>query len=687
MKTDTQATSSSATLPVVGLVEWFRPGEHEHVRETLASLKELGVTDLRTGVSWADYYTPEGKEWYDWLIPTLAKEVNILPCFLYTPPSIGEKPRTSSPPKDKKAYADFLDVFIAKHGEHFEWVELWNEPNNMVEYDFTHDYGWNKFAEMVGGAAYWCKQLGKKTLLGGMSPIDPNWLQTMYDRGVMQYIDAVGIHGFPYVFDQMWDGWEDNVQTVRDVMQRNNCTAELWITEAGFSTWQHDEFKQLQEFKEVLQANVTRIYWYALKDLDANLPTVAGFHLDDREYYFGLKRADGTSKLLYRLWARHGIHKLDQLDYVKRSIDDDTEPYTLITGGSGFVGTNLAKRLLEQGKRVLVFDSLSRDGVEQNLQWLHETYGDRLEVFVGDIRDQQAVRQVMKRAEQVFHFAAQVAVTTSLDLPINDFEINARGIINVLEAIREQDTPPPLVFTSTNKVYGGLEDMKFISNGSRYYPADETTEKYGISEKRHLDFHSPYGCSKGAADQYVIDYARTYNLPMAVFRMSCIYGPHQYGNEDQGWVAHFAIKAIEGEPVNIYGDGKQVRDILFVEDLVDAFLLAQEHMESISGQAFNIGGGPENTVSLLELLKTISKFRGKEIPLQFGDWRPGDQHYYVSDTRKFQKATGWYPKHNVQEGVAKLYQWLCENRGFEVPISLSAILEKEEEPVKKAVVA
>ncbi|MEJ8801570.1 GDP-mannose 4,6-dehydratase [Pontibacter sp. H249] len=680
------AIDNKRPLPVVGLVEWFRPGEYEHVKQVLADLKELGVAELRTGVSWADYYTTEGKDWYDWLIPTLAKEVNILPCFLYTPPSIGEKPRTSSPPKDKKAYADFLDVFIARHGEHFEWVELWNEPNNQVEYDFTHDYGWIKFAQMIGGAAYWCKQRGKKTLLGGMSPIDPNWLQVMFERGVMQHIDAVGIHGFPYVFDQMWDGWEENIKAVREVMDRHNCKAELWITEAGFSTWQHDEYKQLQEFIEVLKADASRVYWYGVTDLNQSLPTVAGYHLDNREYYFGLRRADGTSKLLYRLWAKHGIGKLDQLEYIKRTISDNTEPYTLITGGAGFAGTNLAKRLLEQGKRVMIFDSLCRDGVEQNLQWLHENYGELLEVYIGDIRDRQAVRMVVKKAEQVFHFAAQVAVTTSLELPINDFEINARGIINVLEAIREQDSPPPLVFTSTNKVYGGLKDLKFLSNGSRYSPEDSKIKKYGISEERHLDFHSPYGCSKGAADQYVIDYARTYNLPMTVFRMSCIYGPHQYGNEDQGWVAHFAIKAIEGNQVNIYGDGKQVRDILFVEDLVDAFLLAQKHMPSIKGQVFNIGGGPDNTVSLLELLKTISRYRGESVPLKFCDWRPGDQHYYVSDNRKFQKATGWYAKHNVQEGVAKLYQWLCENRGVEVPGSILKI-EKESEILNKVAVA
>ncbi|WP_026464321.1 GDP-mannose 4,6-dehydratase [Adhaeribacter aquaticus] len=671
--------------PVIGMVEWFRPGEYEHVEKVLAELNELGVTELRTGISWADYYTPAGKDWYDWLIPRLAKEVNLLPCFLYTPPSLGLAPRTSSPPATPKAFADFLDIIITDLGEHFEWVELWNEPNNKLEYDYTLDKSWFRFAEMVGGAAYWAKQRGKKTALGGMSPIDPNWLQLMFDRGVMQYIDAVGIHGFPDVFDQLWEGWEENVAKVQDVLVQNNSAAQIWITEAGFSTWQHDEYKQLQEFRNILKADVAKVYWYSMHDLDPELSTVGGFHVDDREYYFGLKRTDGTPKLLYRLWAENGIEGLSKLTCIKRKTDFKTEEkYSLITGGAGFVGTNLAKRLLEEGKRVLILDNLSRNGVERNLQWLHDNYEERLEIHVADIRDLQTVKRLMKGANQVFHFAAQVAVTTSLDFPINDFEINARGIINVLEAIRTMDNPPPLVFTSTNKVYGGLEDLLFIADGSRYNPSDKAILKHGISEARPLDFHSPYGCSKGAADQYVVDYARTYGIPAVVFRMSCIYGPHQYGNEDQGWVAHFAIRAIENNPISIYGDGKQVRDVLFVEDLVDAFLLAQKHMPKISGQAFNIGGGPENTTSLLELLELIGEFQGQKIPLKFGDWRPGDQHYYVSDIRKFKKATGWFPKHSVQEGVAKLYKWLCETRGIEVPADF-ALLEEKVDP--KVVVA
>jgi CDP-paratose 2-epimerase len=244
---------------------------------------------------------------------------------------------------------------------------------------------------------------------------------------------------------------------------------------------------------------------------------------------------------------------------------------------------------------------------------------------------------------------------------MHDFEVNARGTLNLLEAIRSMDDPPPLVFTSTNKVYGGLPDVKLRLQNSRYEPMDEALRQNGIGEWRALDFHSPYGCSKGAADQYVIDYTRTFGLPATVFRMSCIYGPHQFGTEDQGWVAHFLFRAIQGKPITLYGDGMQVRDILFVEDLVDAFLLAQANMPEVSGRAFNIGGGAANTISLIELLDIIEELHGSKPKVQFGAWRPGDQRYYVSDTSHFRRATGWSPQVNWREGVKRLYEWLRES--------------------------
>ncbi len=332
----------------------------------------------------------------------------------------------------------------------------------------------------------------------------------------------------------------------------------------------------------------------------------------------------------------------------------------LITGGAGFIGTNLAHRLLSDGHRVILLDNLSRPGVERNWAWLHATHGDRVELVLGDVRDAGIVRHVIARAGRVFHLAAQVAVTTSLTGPIHDFEVNARGTLNVLEALRAQPEPPPVVFTSTNKVYGGCGDVPLVQTDTRYEPADEQIRRIGIGEDRPLDFHSPYGCSKGAADQYILDYARSFDLPTAVFRMSCIYGPHQFGNEDQGWVAHFLIQTLAGRPLTLYGNGKQVRDVLFVEDLVDAFLLAQANIARIAGQAFNIGGGPRQTASLLELMDIIAELHGDRSPVRFGGWRPGDQRYYVSDTQKFRDATGWAPRVGVREGVARLYRWLAE---------------------------
>ena len=332
----------------------------------------------------------------------------------------------------------------------------------------------------------------------------------------------------------------------------------------------------------------------------------------------------------------------------------------LITGGAGFIGANLADRLLSAGRPVLVLDSLARPGVERNLRWLRTAHGGLLRFERGDVRDPAAVRGAVAQAEQVFHFAAQVAVTDSLADPVEDFEVNARGTLNVLEAIRAQPVPPPLVYTSTNKVYGALEDVSLRRRTLCYEPSEPEVANRGVSELRPLDFHSPYGCSKGCADQYVHDYARSYGLPTIVFRMSCIYGPHQHGTEDQGWVAHFLIRALEGRPITVYGDGRQMRDVLFVEDLVNALLLAQRHMPTESGEVFNIGGGPGNAISLLELIQEIGGLTDRAPEVEYDAWRVGDQRWYVSDTGKFARATGWQPGVTVRDGLARLAAWLQE---------------------------
>jgi CDP-paratose 2-epimerase len=331
---------------------------------------------------------------------------------------------------------------------------------------------------------------------------------------------------------------------------------------------------------------------------------------------------------------------------------------TLITGGAGFVGTNLAARLMENGERVRILDSLERAGSERNLAWLREQYGGRMDFVRTDIRNVGAVGEALRGVEHVVHLAAQVAVTSSLANPPFDFDVNALGTLNLLEAIRRCPRPPSLLFTSTNKVYGALDDLGVRAQGSQYVPMDEQIEARGISESRPLQFHSPYGCSKGAADQYVLDYARSYGLRTAVFRMSCIYGPHQNGNEDQGWVAHMACRALQKKSITIYGDGLQVRDVLYVEDLLDAFASAREQISELSGQAFNIGGGPANATSVIDLIGRLETCLSRSIHLELGPWRVGDQRYYVSDTRRFSAATGWYPRTAMAEGVERLCEWL-----------------------------
>ena len=640
--------------PQLGLVQWFTLGDFDSVDSVLEDLKRLGVTSLRTGISWAEYVRPGGEEWHKEVLERLGREVELIPCFVYTPPSEAVVPSAVACPKDLKKYADFIDHVITSSGRHFDFVELWNEPNNPSEWDTAVDPGWHKFCEMVGGAAHWARKRGKKTILGGLNPVDPNWLQLMFDRGLMKHIDVVGVHGFPGVWDGGWEGWPAMVGKVREVLGKNGSEAEIWITKTGYSTWRHDEFCQLQRFVEVLDAPAERIYWADVEDLHRGHD-----YADEKSYHFGLKRADGSKKLLLRIWDEGGLAAVkDAASYgVTPSIKSKPRP-TLITGGAGFIGTNLADRLLSDGKPVIVLDSLARSGVERNLQWLRDKHGKDLEVCIADVRERGVLRDAVSRAGQVFHFAAQVAVTTSLYDPIDDFDRNARGTLNLLEEIRRLDSPPPLVFTSTNKVYGGLEDVPLKLYNSRYEPEDQFLRTRGIGEDRPLDFHSPYGCSKGTADQYVIDYSRTFGLKAVVFRMSCIYGLHQFGTEDQGWVAHFLIQALKKQPITIYGDGRQVRDILFAEDLVNAFLLAEQNMSKISGQAFNIGGGPSNTISLLELLEIIRFLEMKGPAVTFSDWRPGDQRYYVSDSSKFKAATGWRVEVDASEGVERLYRWL-----------------------------
>jgi CDP-paratose 2-epimerase len=335
----------------------------------------------------------------------------------------------------------------------------------------------------------------------------------------------------------------------------------------------------------------------------------------------------------------------------------------LVTGGAGFIGSNLADRFAREGHDVLVYDTLARPGVEQNLDWLKKRHPGKISAVVDDIRNETALADAAGDAQAVFHMAAQVAVTTSLANPREDFEINIQGTLNLLEALRRRSEPVPLVFASTNKVYGDLADVPLDKTNDAYVPRDPAIRAHGIGENRPLDFHTPYGCSKGAAEQYVLDYARSFSVPTCVLRMSCIYGQRQMGTEDQGWVAHFLIRALKGEPISIYGDGCQVRDVLDISDAVEAYASAWRHIGAVQGRAFNLGGGPSNAISLKQLMTHIEDVIGRPVETVYSDWRAGDQRYYVSDTRLAARELGLKPAIPWRKGVAALAQWLQEERG------------------------
>jgi len=332
-----------------------------------------------------------------------------------------------------------------------------------------------------------------------------------------------------------------------------------------------------------------------------------------------------------------------------------------ITGGAGFIGSNYVHKLIQRGENVTVYDNLSRAGAPHNVAWLEETFGKgAFKLIVGDLRDDKLLAESAKAADVIVHLAGQVAVTTSVVNPRDDFETNALGTFNALEAARRSDKDPIFIYSSTNKVYGGMDDVEIIEEATRWRYKDLVQ---GCPETQPLDFHSPYGNSKGSGDQYTRDYARIYGLRSVVFRQSAIYGTRQFGVEDQGWMAWFVIAAVTGRPITIYGDGKQLRDMLWVEDLTDAYDLAIDKIDIVKGQVFNMGGGAQNTISVwTEFALKLENLLGEKIEYARGDWRPGDQRVFYADTRKAQKELGWKPKTNIEDGIRLLFDWVKANK-------------------------
>lgn len=600
------------------MVQYFHLHDHETVERVLDGLGDIPVANLRTAISWCDWMTEGGEDWYGWLLATLTERFDVLPCFLYTPPELGILPKTSSPPRDPRAYGEFVEMVLRRHEGDFSHVELWNEPNNYIEWDWTIDPEWVIFAEMIGGAAQRAAALGVKSVLGGMSPFDPNWLDLMFKRGALEHVDVIGVHGFPGTWEAVWEGWDAHVDRVQEVLDRHASAARVWITESGFSTWAHDEFRQLATLVDLAEAPAERVYWYSVQDLAPERETLDGFHADERAYHFGLQRASGSPKLLGRVLADGGLGAVRETVELARTPAPARIPgsqVTLVTGGAGFIGTNLVHRLAAEGRPLTVLDNLSAPGSVANLRGLKQAYGDLVRVEVGDVRDAFAVRRCLAEADGVIHLAA---LPEGADAEPDDLlDVNLRGTVNVLEEARRLAQPPPIVFASSSEVYE---------------PSGDATP---VDEAHQLGFSTPFGCSKGAADQYVLGYARSFGLATCALRIGAVYGPHQ-GNE-----------------LGVRGEGDEVHDLLHVDDLIDALLLALSSEEVCRGRAFNIGGGQRSAVSANELAGLIEELQGRRPRLHRAAPAGGPRHY-VSDFSRFAALTGWEPKVELREGLARL---------------------------------
>jgi CDP-paratose 2-epimerase len=630
--------AGSAPPPCWGVSERIVPGDRSPAERLLEDLGALPGVPLRLVVARADWEAPEGRAWYRWLVPELAAGRSLVlalhrspgwPCGSRVPPAFD----------DAAGYRRFVTEIAGDFDACGAGLEL---------ADVLGPSAWPDFS----GASLALLQtldrdLPRPFCIGGL-PLDPVWRAGADPEALPAGVSALAFSHLPEVRD-----WPARLGEFIGTLPPGREMA-CWLTPDGCSGATErppDTAQLLRACAGGAAAGAERVFF--------GRPRAAPGRISDRDEH-SLRAADGRPSLLARWLGGSGATAVEVRLPAPAASRDDAE---LVIGGAGFVGCNMAARLAQQGRRVVVFDDLSRPGTEHNADWLLRSFPDRVELTVGDVRDFDAVRRVVDGAARIFHFAAQVAVTTSLEHPHHDHEINALGTLNVLEAVRRLRRRPPLLFTSTNKVYGGLEDIPLVRTERGYEPEDEALRRRGIAESRPLAFCSPYGCSKGAADQYVLDYAHTFGLPAAVLRMSCIYGPRQFGNEDQGWVAHFVRQVLLGQPITLYGDGHQVRDVLYVDDLVDAALAVTERASALAGEAFNVGGGPANVLSLHGLLRRLAELHGELPPVQSRDWRPSDQRYYASDISRIREATGWAPRVGIDAGVPRLYGFLMNSLG------------------------
>ncbi len=619
----------------LGFTEYFRRGEKDRVRQALGDMERLGVRRLRTALSWAEWHAPGGADWYDWLLPELAARVDLLPMIHYTPPSLGRTPKSSSPPRRPLDYADFVDTAITRYGHCFEAVELWNEPNNINDWDYLQDPDWNLFCEMLGAAAHWARRRGKRTVLPGTCPTDCSWLDLMCRRGVLAHIDVVGVHAFPGTWDFDGRTWDELLAGVGRVLADHGLSREIWITETGYSTWRHDAWEQGRRFLDaarLLPAKASRLYWYSLHDLSPDLPSQEGFHEDERHYHTGLRRHDGAPKLLYRLLETGGLDAV-----APTCAAPELRPgracggRTLILGGAGRLGAALAARLLDAGEPVTVLDSLEARGSDARARELAARPGDNgdLRVVLADVRDPHALARAVADANLVYDLVGVGNLPGPAD-PGRDCDVLVRGRLHLIDALRRLDRPARLVAAGTVGIYRPLGPGELEEDRLRLVPRDPGLRTHGIAEGHPL--YAVGYCLAGAAEGVVLAAAAD-GLDASVLRLGAVYAP--------GGLLAAAWDALAACP-----DHRAVRDFWPLADCLDALATAGT-ASGLAGRAANVGGGPCNAASLAELRRRTPG--GGRVPLPARPAREPSPAYLVCDHRLFSRLTGWQPRILVAE--------------------------------------
>jgi CDP-paratose 2-epimerase len=576
----------------LGLTGTFANDDPAAAAQIIEQLRSLGFAQLRLQAA------ASGAAWFGSLSRALGEACEVLPVLAWEA-------------SQDAAFVSLVEAVSDRAGPASDAFEI-ALPGNRTENPVT-----------IHAAGRAVQQRGKIAVLGMDAIGSETRLRSLDEQGVLTAFDVV-----------LLDGSIESVAAAMPAARK--FISKIW---AAVHATSPNETANAQSFLDAAQLHAERIYWNGRLAKD-DAPGI------------GLSDADGLPNLLGRLLA-------NGLDGVARALANaaptilSSRPI-LVTGGAGFIGANLVDMLAGEGHEILIYDALARPGVERNLHWLKQRHPSKIAVAIADLRDEPALTEAVRGAGAVFHLAAQVAVTTSLVRPLQDFDINVRGTLTILEALRRFNAAAPLLFASTNKVYGDLSDIALTRRGEHYLPDSPTLRAAGIDETRPLCFHTPYGCSKGAADQYVLDYAHSFGLRTAVLRMSCIYGERQLGTEDQGWLAHFLLRAIAGEKLTIYGDGRQVRDVLHIGDAIDTYLAAWRDIDRISGRAFNLGGGPANAISLLQLIDHIENLLGRPVAMDFQDWRAGDQRYFVADATAARSTLGLGTPLGWREGVARL---------------------------------